>query len=57
MIDNFHHKKKWGQNFLKDRNIVRKIVAKAGVTASDKIWEIGPGAGILTETVVFTIDL
>ncbi|MFA7056244.1 MAG: 16S rRNA (adenine(1518)-N(6)/adenine(1519)-N(6))-dimethyltransferase RsmA [Candidatus Cloacimonadales bacterium] len=58
MIDNFHHKKKWGQNFLKDRNIVRKIVAKAGVTASDKIWEIGPGAGILTEELLkITQDL
>ena len=43
MIDNFHHKKKWGQNFLRDKNIVRKIVRLSGVTAADKVWEIGPG--------------
>ena len=52
MIDNFHHKKKWGQNFLRDKNIVRKIVRLSGVTAADKVWEIGPGEGILTDELL-----
>ncbi len=52
MIDNFHHKKKWGQHFLKDNNIVRKIVSESGITSQDKVWEIGPGKGILTQEIM-----
>ena len=52
MIDNFHHKKKWGQHFLKDNNIVRKIVAESEITKEDKVWEIGPGKGILTQEIL-----
>jgi 16S rRNA (adenine1518-N6/adenine1519-N6)-dimethyltransferase len=52
MKDNFRHKKKWGQNFLKDPNIVRKIVVESGIKAEDKIWEIGPGKGILTKEIL-----
>lgn len=52
MQDNFRHKKKWGQNFLKDHNIVRKIVAQSGITSEDKVWEIGPGKGILTKEIL-----
>jgi 16S rRNA (adenine1518-N6/adenine1519-N6)-dimethyltransferase len=52
MSDNFFHKKKWGQNFLKDKNIVAKIVRESGITPEDEIWEIGPGMGILTEAIL-----
>ncbi len=52
MKDNFRHKKKWGQNFLKDPNIVRKIVSESGITSQDKVWEIGPGKGILTQEIL-----
>ncbi len=52
MKDNFYHKKKWGQNFLKDKNIVEKIVRESKITKDDKIWEIGPGMGILTEAIL-----
>jgi len=38
-----------GQNFLTDNNIARKIVAAAGIAPSDKVFEIGPGRGALTE--------
>jgi 16S rRNA (adenine1518-N6/adenine1519-N6)-dimethyltransferase len=41
--------KSLGQNFLHDQNQVRRIVAAAGVTSGDKILEIGPGLGPLTE--------
>lgn len=40
-------KKKWGQNFLSDPNIARKIVAAAG-EISGPVIEIGPGQGALT---------
>jgi len=43
--------KRLGQNFLIDPNIVRKIVALAGVTPKDPVCEIGPGRGILTEAL------
>jgi len=41
-------KKKFGQHFLNDRNIIRKIVAAAGVEKGDLVLEIGPGTGVLT---------
>lgn len=37
-----------GQNFLIDGNIVRKSTELAGVTAGDRVVEIGPGLGTLT---------
>lgn len=40
--------KKWGQNFVIDPNTVRRIVAAAGVTSSDRVLEVGPGLGSLT---------
>ena len=43
--------KRLGQNFLIDPNIVRKIVALAEIAPSDGVLEIGPGRGILTETL------
>ena len=43
--------KRLGQNFLIDPNIVRKIVALAGLNTGDHVLEIGPGRGILTEAL------
>lgn len=40
--------KKLGQNFLHDPNTIRRIVAAAGLTASDVALEVGPGLGSLT---------
>jgi 16S rRNA (adenine1518-N6/adenine1519-N6)-dimethyltransferase len=51
-MDNFHHKKSLGQHFLKDKNIVRKIVDIANVQKNEQVWEIGPGKGILTEELL-----
>ncbi|MBT2583830.1 16S rRNA (adenine(1518)-N(6)/adenine(1519)-N(6))-dimethyltransferase RsmA [Planococcus sp. ISL-109] len=42
-------KKSLGQNFLIDPNILRKIVAQAGLTKQSAAIEIGPGIGALTE--------
>ncbi len=44
--------KSLGQNFLHDGNQLRRIVEVAEVTQKDKILEIGPGLGPLTEMLV-----
>ena len=43
--------KRFGQNFLIDPNIVRKIVATADLSPEDTVLEIGPGRGALTEAL------
>ena len=45
-------KKKWGQNFLRNRGAVEKIVAALEPDPGDVILEIGPGEGVLTEKLV-----
>jgi 16S rRNA (adenine1518-N6/adenine1519-N6)-dimethyltransferase len=45
-------KKRLGQNFLVDENIVRKIIAFAQLKKDDHILEIGPGFGALTKELV-----
>lgn len=42
-------KRKWGQNFLIDRNIAKKILDAAEIRPQDRVLEIGPGQGILTQ--------
>jgi len=44
-----HLSKSLGQNFLHDGNQLRRIVAAAELSQRDKILEIGPGLGPLTE--------
>ena len=44
--------KKWGQNFLVDQNIIKKIHHKIGPTRIDNIIEIGPGDGALTQVLL-----
>ena len=45
-------KKKLGQNFLIDGNIVKKSLTMAAPSPSDAIVEIGPGLGTLTEELL-----
>ena len=42
-------KKKFGQNFLIDQNILTSIVTKAEINKGVNVIEIGPGIGSLTE--------
>ena len=42
-------KKSYGQNFLTDVNVLKKIVAAADINRDDNVIEIGPGIGALTE--------
>ena len=42
-------RKKWGQNFLRDPNIIRKIIRCLNPDKNDVILEIGLGDGALTD--------
>ena len=54
-------KKKWGQNFLVDPNIIKKIIHTLEIKSKDQILEIGPGKGALTFSIkaqkVFAIEI
>ena len=40
--------KRFGENYLIDRNIKDKIIGEAGIVKTDTVLEIGPGLGALT---------
>lgn len=46
---NLSFQKKFGQNFLVDKNILEKIVDAAQITETDCVLEIGPGIGTMTQ--------
>ena len=46
--------KSLGQNFLTQPEIATRIVELAEVAACDRVWEIGPGHGILTRALLKT---
>ena len=41
-------RKRWGQHFLVDRNILNKIVQTAQIGKEDTVLEVGPGLGEMT---------
>lgn len=45
-------KKKWGQNFLRNRGAVEKIVSAVDAAPGEIVVEIGPGEGVLTEKLL-----
>lgn len=45
-------RKKLGQNFLLDHNLIRKLVDAAGVGENDLVLEVGPGTGALTDELL-----
>lgn len=47
-MEHFEFKKKFGQNFIKNRSIVEKIVKEAAIPDHTLVLEVGPGKGILT---------
>ena len=48
-LHDFNFKKKYGQNFLNDITIPKKIVDCASIKKDSLVIEIGPGAGIMTK--------
>lgn len=45
-------KKKFGQHFLTDKNLLSKIVRAADVKEGDHVLEVGPGPGALTDALL-----
>jgi 16S rRNA (adenine1518-N6/adenine1519-N6)-dimethyltransferase len=45
-------RKRFGQNFLHDKNQLRKLVAAASLAPGDVVLEVGPGTGTLTEALL-----
>jgi len=45
-------KKSLGQNFLKNKSVVKDVVRSAQLKSGDTVLEIGPGKGILTEELL-----
>ena len=48
----FRHKKSFGQNFLINKDIIRKIADIGSINKNSNIIEIGPGSGSLTEELL-----
>ena len=49
---NHSFRKKWGQNFLADPNLLKRITRTIDPRPDDLILEIGPGEGVLTERIL-----
>lgn len=49
--NNFKFNKKYGQNFIFDKNLLNAIINDSGITKQDDVLEIGPGAGTLTKVI------
>ena len=45
-------KKRFGQHYLTDKNLIGKIVRTARVSEGERVLEIGPGRGSLTEALL-----
>lgn len=45
-------KKSLGQNFLKSKAVVQKMISASLLKESDTVLEIGPGSGVLTEELL-----
>ena len=48
---NFEFKKKFGQNFITDKNLLTAICEDAEISKQDNVLEIGVGAGTLTKAL------
>lgn len=51
-LDSHRPSKRLGQNFLKDPNIVRRIIESLDPGSDETIVEIGPGTGALTNELI-----
>lgn len=47
--NSFNFKKKFGQNFIIDENVINRIVENSKIDDETLVIEVGPGAGSLTE--------
>ena len=49
-------RKRFGQNFLHDQNIIGRIISSIAPASGQHMVEIGPGKGALTEHLVRSVD-
>lgn len=47
-------RKRFGQHWLRSEKVLQKILTAAAIAPTDRVLEIGPGTGILTESLVAT---
>ena len=47
-----YSKKRFGQNFLTDKKILEDLVRLIKISFEDKVLEIGPGKGDLSENII-----
>ena len=52
MIKKHAPRKRFGQNFLHDQNYIQKIISAVNPQPGDKMIEIGPGQGAITEPLL-----
>jgi 16S rRNA (adenine1518-N6/adenine1519-N6)-dimethyltransferase len=52
---NFTPKKRFGQNFLTDSKVLRKIISEANLNENDIVVEIGAGLGVLTSELILNV--
>lgn len=50
-LNNFKFNKKFGQNFIFDKNLLTAIVNDAKINNQDEVLEVGAGAGTLTKII------
>lgn len=48
----YTHKKSLGQHFLKDENVIKRIIAVLRENEFSRLLEVGPGAGALTKDLL-----
>lgn len=59
----FNFNKRFGQNFLIDSHVLDKIIRAAELTEADRVLEIGPGIGTMTQALaenageVFAVEI
>jgi 16S rRNA (adenine1518-N6/adenine1519-N6)-dimethyltransferase len=56
-LQSHHHRKRFGQHFLHDEQVIGKIIASIAPAANQHLVEIGPGLGVLTQYLVPRVKL
>ena len=57
MTEHYQHKarKRFGQNFLHDAGVIDRILRSIHAKAEDRVLEIGPGQGALTQGLLNSV--
>jgi 16S rRNA (adenine1518-N6/adenine1519-N6)-dimethyltransferase len=55
-MNNHYPRKRFGQHFLKDENVLRSMMQCIGLQKTDRVVEIGPGLGALTQYLLSELN-